>query len=153
MKANILLQISKLLFLILPASTSLPSVGWLIRRKNGNKCRAALIEMKYGDGCLGAERRIAHTSKRLRRIHLQQETITSLLCCRPWRPSSTNWTNWDCWISTRESATPKVKLDPENKPEVIFVLANHNPRSARTKRDRYVTTLNSDKYDQTPATI
>ena len=27
----------------------------------------------------------------------------------------------------------KVKLDPENNPEVIFVLANHNPRSPKLR--------------------
>lgn len=28
----------------------------------------------------------------------------------------------------------KVMLDPENKPEVIFILANHNPRSPKLKK-------------------
>ncbi len=27
----------------------------------------------------------------------------------------------------------KVKLDPEVKPEVIFILANHNPRGSKLK--------------------
>ena len=31
------------------------------------------------------------------------------------------------------TSNAKVKLNPENKPEVIFILANHNPESTTRK--------------------
>ena len=53
------------------ARFDITAIRWLAnQRKNGNKCRAALIEMKYGDGCIGEDCRIARSSERYRFIHL-----------------------------------------------------------------------------------
>ena len=48
----------------------------------------------------------------------------------------------------RVSNWTKIQLDPAEKPEVIFILANHNPRSSKLS-----TILNDpkiDTYDQSP---
>ena len=40
----------------------------------------------------------------------------------------------------------KVKLNPEDKPEVVFILANHNPRSPKLKK--ILSNPEFDKYAQ-----
>jgi len=44
------------------------------------------------------------------------------------------------------TSNAKVKLNPEDKPEVIFILANHNPRS--TKLQKILSDPEFDKYEQ-----
>lgn len=96
-------------------------------RTTGSKCRAAIIEMKYGDGALGGTAGL--------RKHL--EDIDSLIADR---------NKYGELLQTMESQFKqlhelgllrynecsngaKAKLDAGEKPDVMFVLANHNPRS------------------------
>jgi hypothetical protein len=99
-------------------------------RKDGNKCRAALIEMKYGDNAIKGPAGLLE--------HLQD--IDSFLSCDK---------HYQSLLDTMEAQFDqldqlgllklercgngkKVKL-VRDKPEVIFVLANHNPRSPKLK--------------------
>ena len=123
------------------------ALQWLVahRKKTGN-CRPALIEMKYGDGALsGRAGMLKHLldidaliSDRgkykalLATMEMQFNQLDDLGLLRFNRVA--NWT--------------KIQLDASEKPEVIFILANHNPRSAKLH-----TILNDPKieaYDQSP---
>lgn len=99
-------------------------------RKNGNKCRAALIEMKYGDNALGGAAGLhkhlqdidkfisgVHYESLLKTMDAQFEQLDSLKLLR----------------FNHCSNNTKVKLDTKAKPEAIFLLANHNPRSPKLK--------------------
>ncbi|RLB76083.1 MAG: hypothetical protein DRH06_06685 [Deltaproteobacteria bacterium] len=99
------------------------------QRKDPRSCRPALIEIKYGDGALGGSAGILK--------HLQD--FDALI---------SNGENYKVLVETMEMQINQLdqlglldfnriadwthfKLDPSNKPEVIFILANHNPRSSR----------------------
>ncbi len=100
-------------------------------RKHGRNCKAALIEMKYGDKALdGAAGLLKHLQdidaflfdvdryeSLLRTMTTQFEQLDDLNLLRFMHPTN-------CF---------KVTLTNECKPEVIFVLANHNPRSSKLK--------------------
>lgn len=111
------------------------AIRWLAKnRKDGSNCEPALIEVKYGDGAMsGAAGLDVHLADidafisdgdkyavLLKTIEKQIEQLhkLGLLKC-----------------NGLEKEKTKVKLDKvnkddkESKPEVIFILANHNPRS------------------------
>jgi hypothetical protein len=106
------------------------AIRWLAsNRQNGGNCRAALMEMKYGDGALGGKAGFLK--------HLQD--IDAFI---------SDSKKYKYWLETMESQFnqldelgllnynhcsngTKVKLDATKKPEVVFLLANHNPRSTK----------------------
>jgi len=117
------------------------AVRWLVsQRKSTGNCRPALIEMKYGDGALNGKAGVLK--------HLQD--IDALISIGD---------NYKALIETMEmqfnqldelgllnfnrvANWTKIKLVPNAKPEVIFVLANHNPRSSKLN-----TILNDPEID------
>jgi hypothetical protein len=119
------------------------AIRWLAtQRKNSANCRAALIEMKYGDGALsGCSGLLDHlndmdmliNSKRydelLRTIEAQFNQLNQLKLLK-FNPSSNH---------------AEIKLDAKDKPEVIFILANHNPRSSKLKK--IINDQQMDKYN------
>ena len=108
------------------------AIRWLAsQRKNGGKCVPALIEMKYGDGALG------ESAGLLKHLHDMDKLFSSK-------------ENSKCLYETMESqfeqldylgllnfnkgtSNAKVRINFDEKPEVIFILANHNPRSPKLK--------------------
>ena len=107
---------------------TITAIRWLAnQRKNGNKCRAALIEMKYGDGCIGADCGLLDHLKDLDSFISNKKDYADML-----QTMETQFNQLDelkLLNFNKGVSKAKVKLDPENKPEVIFVLANHNPRN------------------------
>jgi len=117
------------------------ALRWLVsQRKSTIDCLPALIEMKYGDEALGGS---AGVLKHLRDIDAlisngdkykalletmerQFNQLDELGLLRFNRVA--NWTN--------------IQLDANKNPEVIFILANHNPRSSKLN-----TILNDPKID------
>lgn len=108
------------------------AVRWLVsQRKSTLNCRPALIEMKYGDGALGG------TAGMLK--HLQD--ISALISDRKKYKAllGTMETQFDQLDElgllnfNRVANWEKIKLAANEKPEVIFVLANHNPRSSKLR--------------------
>ena len=105
------------------------ALQWLVtQRKKTGGCRPALIEMKYGDNALsGSSGLIKHiedidaliTDKgRYQTLIITMENqfnqLDKLGLLKFNRIA--NWTN--------------IKIASDEKPEVIFILANHNPRSS-----------------------
>ncbi len=108
------------------------AVKWLTtKRKSGSNCRIAFIEMKYGDGALGGKAGMLK--------HLQD--MDSLI---------SHEANYAAMVQVIENqfnqldrlgllkfnkgqAFTRVSIDPNEKPEVLFILANHNPRATALK--------------------
>jgi hypothetical protein len=131
----------------LGAKFDMLAVRWLAsQRTDGANCRATLIEMKYGDGALGG------TSGLLKHLQdfdefIASERYSSLLLTMESQFNQLDELN--LLKFNKCSNQTKVKLDVNAKPEVVFILANHNPRSIvlekLIKKDEM--TKFSEKYD------
>lgn len=125
------------------------AIRWLAsQRKNGCNCRAALIEMKYGDGALGGNSGLL---KHLRNIDdfIASDRYAKLLLTME---SQFNQLDQLSLLKFNPcSNQTEVKLDVNVKPEVIFILTNHNPRSSVLKTliesPEIVQYEHSEKYD------
>jgi len=123
------------------------AVRWLVsQRKSTSNCRPALIEMKYGDGALSGNAGVLKHLQDIDAVISNADKYRALVETMEMQFNLldelglmnfnrvANWTN--------------IKLDTNEKPEVIFVLANHNPRSSKLN-----TILNDpeiDAYDHSP---
>jgi hypothetical protein len=100
------------------------------KRKSGDNCKVALIEMKYGDKALDGSAGLLKHLKNidefissgkykplLETMEAQFKQLYQLGLMR---------FNWSKNVT-------KIKLDIKDKPEVIFLLANHNPRASKLK--------------------
>jgi len=98
------------------------------QRKNGSKCRPALIEMKYSDGALGGD------SSLLKHLQDIEKFITNSIKYKELLNSMENQFNQLQQLGLLNlnqcKNGAKIKLN-NDKPEVIFILANHNPRSSK----------------------
>ena len=105
------------------------ALRWLAsQRKSTSNCRPALIEMKYGDGALSGKAGVLKHLQDIDALISNGDKYKALLETMEMQFNQldelgllyfnrvTNWT--------------KIKLDANDKPEIIFVLANHNPRSS-----------------------
>ena len=109
------------------------AIRWLARdRKNGRKCRAALIEMKYSDGALGGKSGLLKHLRDMDSFISDKERYRKLL--ETMESQFNQLDNLGLLKFNKGIGNAKVKLDPTNRPEVIFILANHNPRSPRLKK-------------------
>jgi len=108
------------------------AIRWLAsQRTDGSKCRAALIEMKYGDGALGGKAGLLKHLQDIDALVSNRDLYADLLKMMEsqfYQLVQLGLLNFNlCKNGT------KVKLDSHDKPEVIFLLADHNPRSSRLK--------------------
>jgi hypothetical protein len=118
------------------------AIRWLAnKRKSGDNCRLAFIEMKYGDGAIHGSAGILkhlndidgliantdHYSKLVKVIENQFNQLDQL-----------GLLNFN-----KGKSFAKVNLDASEKPEVIFILANHNPRASGLKTILNTSELNA----------
>lgn len=112
----------------LDARFDMLAIRWLAsQRKTGANCRPALIEMKYGDGALGGTSGLIKHLDDLNKIIADAERYRELLKIMEnqlVQLHKLGLLTFNC--PTQEA---KITLNPDEKPEVIFILANHNPRS------------------------
>jgi hypothetical protein len=117
------------------------AVRWLAsQRKSGSNCRAALIEMKYGDGALGGNAGLLKHLKDMDKLIANKVRYADLLLTMEHQFNQLDQIGLLNFNKGKSEA--KVKLDANEKPEVIFILANHNPRSTNLK-----TILNTPEID------
>jgi hypothetical protein len=101
------------------------------QRKDGRKCKPAFIEVKYADGALSGsagllkhlkdmDALIANTSRYAELLQTMESQFNQL--------DRLGLLNFNKGVSNAH-----VRLNPDDKPEAIFILANHNPRSTRLK--------------------
>jgi hypothetical protein len=121
------------------------ALRWLAaQRRNGSTCRAALSEVKYGDGALGGGAGLLKHLRDIDALISNRSRYADLL-----RTMEAQFNQLDylgLLNFNRCKNGTKVMLAVNDKPEVVFVLANHNPRSSKLK-----TILNDPEievYDQ-----
>jgi hypothetical protein len=106
------------------------AIRWLAsQRKHGSKCRVALIEMKYGDGALDGSSGLLKHLQDIDALISNNEKYESLLKTMEWQFNQLDELGMLNFKQCRNGT--RVKLVANDKPEVIFVLANHNPRSTK----------------------
>ena len=109
------------------------AVRWLASdRKNGGNCRAVLMEMKYGDGALDDNAGLGKHLKDIDALISDNEKYKSLL--ETMESQFNQLDELGLLNYHRCSNGTKVKLNVNDPPEVVFVLANHNPRSKKLRR-------------------
>jgi hypothetical protein len=115
-------------------------------RKNGNKCRLALMEMKYADAALGGK---AGLTKHLQDIDAFFSNREShMLLCQTIESQFNQLDALGLLKYKHSKRTTSVQLNMDDKPEVIFILANHNPRS--TKLSAFINDPAMDSYANSP---
>ena len=106
------------------------AVRWLAsHRKNGNNCRVALKEMKYGDDALGGKAGLLKHLKDIDTLISDHDKYKSLVETIELQFNQLD--NLGLLSFNHSSNGTRVKLSAKDKPEVIFILANHNPRSTK----------------------
>ena len=106
------------------------AIRWLAsQRKNGSNCRIALIEMKYGDGTLGGKSGLVKHLQDIESLISDSSRYSALLSTMEAQFNQLD--ELGLLNFNRSIRGTKVKLDVDEKPEVIIILANHNPRSSK----------------------
>ena len=101
------------------------------KRKSGDNCRVAFIEMKYGDSAVGGKAGMLKHLKDMDALITNEERYGILM-----HVIENQFNQLDqlgLLNFNKGKSFAKVKLDPNEKPEVIFILANHNPRATALK--------------------
>ena len=117
---------------VLGARFDILAIRWLAsQRKRPSNCRPALIEMKYGDGALSGN---AGVLKHLQDIDAYVSNADKYKTLLETMETQFNQLDKLGLITfNRVGNWAGIKLDASEKPEVIFVLANHNPRSSKLR--------------------
>jgi hypothetical protein len=131
----------------LHARIDLLGIRWSAKhRQYSNSCRAALMEMKYGDGVLTGSAGLVKHLRDFDALICDRERYRSLL-----EMMETQFNQLDqlgLLNFTRSGNGTRIRLNPEDKPEVIFILVNHNPRS--TKLDAILADPEVEDYGRNP---
>ena len=126
---------------VLGARFDILAIRWLAsQRKSSSNCRPALIEMKYGDGALSGKAGVLKHLQDIDALISNGDKYKTLL-----ETMETQFNQLDelgLITFNRVANWTGIKLDAKEKPEVIFVLANHNPRSSKLS-----TILNDPKIE------
>lgn len=123
------------------------ALRWLAsQRKRACNCRPALIEMKYGDGALSGNAGMLKHLQDIDALISNGDKYKALLTTMEMQFNQLD--ELGLMTFNRVANWRKIELDVNEKPEIIFLLANHNPRSSKLQ-----TILNNpgiDAYDHSP---
>lgn len=110
------------------------AIRWLAgqQRKTGNQCRPVLIEMKYADGALQGRSGILKHLKDIDELIADETRYAMLL--QTMQSQFHQLAALDLLKFNRGKSNAVVELNVTDKPEVVFLLANHNPRSGSLKK-------------------
>lgn len=119
------------------------AIKWLAnQRKDGSNCKVALVEMKYGDGALEGSAGIIKHLEDMKKLISDPVRYTNLL--RTMENKFEQLDKLGLLGFNRCKKETVVKFADGDKPEVIFILANHNPRS--TKLNKIINNEDIDEY-------
>lgn len=131
----------------LSARFDLLVIRWLAsQRTKGGNCKASLMEMKYGDSALEGSSGILKHLKDIDLLISNQEKYKYLLDTMVSQFNQLDELGLIQFNHSRKGV--KVSLSVEEKPEVIFILANHNPRS--TKLNSILNDAQVLAYEESP---
>jgi hypothetical protein len=117
------------------------ALRWLAsQRKSNSNCRPALIEMKYGDDALGGKAGILKHLEDFDALISSGDKYRALLETIEMQFNQLD--QLGLLYFNRVANWTDIKLVSDDKPEVIFIFANHNPRSTKLH-----TILNDPKID------
>jgi hypothetical protein len=101
------------------------------KRRSGYNCRPAFIEMKYGDNAIYGTAGLLKHLKDMDALIADKERYANLMLMIA---NQFNQLDQLGLLNFNKGQNfDKVKLNPNEKPEVIFILANHNPRGTGLK--------------------
>lgn len=105
------------------------AIRWLAsQRKNGSNCRPALIEMKYGDKALKGDAGLVKHLQDIDSLITNKKRYSDLLSTMETQFNQLD--GLELLNFNRSIKGIRIKLNTNDKPEVIIILANHNPRSS-----------------------
>ena len=108
------------------------AIRWLAsERKNGRRCKAAFIEMKYADNALTGTAGLLKHLKDIDTFIANRIRYQNLL--ETMERQFNQLDQLGLLKFNKGTSKAKVKLNIKDKPEVIFILANHNPRSKKLR--------------------
>lgn len=123
------------------------ALRWLVsQRKSTCNCRPALIEMKYGDGALSGNAGVLKHLQDIDSLISNGDKYKALL--KTMEMQFNQLDELGLMTFNRVANWTKIELDVNEKPEIIFVLANHNPRSS--KLETILNETGIDVYDHSP---
>lgn len=99
------------------------------QRRNHSNCQVALVEMKYGDEALSGKAGLVKHLKDIEALIADKNKYKALL--ETMEGQFNQLDELKLLKFNRSHNETKIKLDINKKPEVIFILANHNPRSTK----------------------
>jgi hypothetical protein len=115
------------------ARFDLLALRWLAsQRKELSNCRPVLIEMKYGDGALEGTAGVLKHLVDINEYVSNREKYAELVALMQLQFSQLD--ELGLITFNRTANWTKLELNSDLKPEVIFVMANHNPRSSRLNK-------------------
>lgn len=126
------------------------AIRWLAsQRKIGYKCKPALIEMKYSDSGIKSSAGLLKHLKDMETLVTNKEEYLNLL--KTMQSQFKQLNELGLLKYNKGTSNAEVELSSVEIPEVIFILANHNPRSPLLKEilsdpefERYA---NSEHFD------
>ena len=108
------------------------AIRWLANQRQSTiHCRPAIIEMKYGDGALGGTSGVVKHLQDLEALIMNRERYSALL--ESMSLQFEQLYELGLFKFNRSIGCGPMTLNNDVKPEVIFLLANHNPRSTKLK--------------------
>lgn len=120
------------------------ALRWLVsQRKKTGSCKPALIEMKYGDNALSGSAGVLKHLRDIDALISDGEKYKALL--KTMERQFNQLDELGLLRFNRVANWTKIQLDASEKPEVVFILANHNPRSS--KLDTILNDPEIDEYD------
>jgi len=114
------------------ARFDLLALRWLAgERKKGNTCRAAFVEMKYGDNALDGSAGLLKHLMDIDEFIADEIRYGELLAVM--EKQFNQLYSLGLMKFNQNSSGSVISINGNEKPEVIFILANHNPRSIKLK--------------------
>lgn len=126
------------------------AIRWLAsKRKNGSQCKPALIEMKYGDDALDGSAGLIKHLEDIEKLVADENRYGQLL--KTMEAQINQLDQLGLLKFNHSKGGTEIKLDSQDKPEVILLLANHNPRSIKLKNilenQKFIDVAQSQKFD------
>lgn len=126
------------------------AIKWLSSgRQDGRNCKASFIEMKYGDDQLSGESGLISHIRDISIFLSNRVSYSTIL--KAMTGQFNQLVELGLIKFNQCSNNTKVELNPTIKPEFIYLLANHNPRSKKLQNillsDEFKEYVGSDLFD------